>query len=103
MKNFKIFRWISLLLALLYVFTYILGGLGFAYFTWMNKDDSEDTLLTVFITMFLGYNMVLHAPLIPNSLGIVIKELMLEHFQFIHPDWDQAYYLGLRDFEFFDF
>ena len=38
----------------------------------------------MFINMMLGYNFVMHAPIIPLNVFIIAKEITLQFFSFLH-------------------
>ena len=64
-------------------------------------DNSEVTYTSIYTVMVLSYNLMMHLPILPINLLIVLKELSMEFMQFANnlagtefDDWS----LGLANF-----
>jgi hypothetical protein len=83
MRMFKIGRYFGCFNAAVYNLIYF----GIA-FTWMSElyidDDSKASAADMFINMMLSYNIVMHAPIIPLNAFILVKEITLQFFSFLH-------------------
>lgn len=100
LRAFRVTRVLSYFSAIFYTFFYILSALEWYDMLYIVADKSQYNFVTIFINMFLGYNLVLHSSVIPINLVILIKETTLNFFQFFDAE-DRAgqtsTYLSYRD------
>ena len=49
-------------------------------------DKATYDFVTIIVNMVLGYNLLLHIPILPILIFIILKEATMEFFQFLNPD-----------------
>jgi hypothetical protein len=91
MRMFKIGRYFGCFNAAVYNVIYF--GLTFGWISELYiQDDSKASSADMFINMMLGYNIVMHAPIIPLNVFIIVKEITLQFFSFLHGGVGTAFY-----------
>ena len=77
LKHFKVIRLMSLYSGIVYTFVYLLSFLKFySMVKWEDKDF--ETYSDIFIALFLVYNLLVHASIIPINIVIALKESSME-------------------------
>lgn len=78
LKRMKLIRFFSFMFAFIYniiYYSFLADYIFILYF----QDKSSD-VVTVFESMVFGYNLILHASIIPVNVAIIFKEFSLEFF-----------------------
>lgn len=81
-RAFRVMRWVDVLVSIFSCVPY-----GILFFEWLMQlfiyDRSEYQVADLGWNMFLGYNVILHWPVLPINVVIVIKEISMEWFVFM--------------------
>jgi hypothetical protein len=99
LKETKLLRSMSLMLAILYNVIYLYFAQRFGMMLFKNNDGP----MGAFEEMFFAYNLVLHLPILPINAVIILKEVQLERIQLLS-NWADSDYaddnlsLGYGDF-----
>ena len=100
--SFKITRMVVTFWAWVYNIFYFAGLFEWFDMLYIVGDKSSYDFWTVYINMFLGYNIVLHWGVVPINMFIIAKESSMEFFQFLNPEAgksDDEVSIGLGDLE----
>lgn len=79
MRMFKVGRYFGCFNAALYNIIYFAMSFEWASMLYIS-DDSKASTADIFINMMLGYNIVMHAPIVPLNVFIIAKEITLQFF-----------------------
>jgi len=79
LRHFKPIRFLSLFWAFLYNSIYIFSLIDFIYMLYI-KDKKKADIIEMLESMYFGYNLILHASIIPINCAIILKEIFLEFF-----------------------
>jgi len=74
MKHFKAVRFISMVLAHVYNFIYLISLFKWVSMIWL-EDNSKATFMKLLVNMNIGYNLILHWSIVPINLAIIFKEI----------------------------
>lgn len=86
LRTFRGFRFWSSAAAIMYTVAYLVMVFDWYDMLYIVDDMSEYDFVTIFINMFLGFNIVLHSTVIPINIFIVAKEISMHWFQFLKAD-----------------
>ena len=86
LRTFRGFRFWSGISAVVYTFAYFVAVFDWYDMLYIIDDKSEYDFVTIFINMFLGFNIVLHVTAIPINFFIIAKEISMHWFQFLRGD-----------------
>lgn len=76
----KPFRLLSLISAFMYNFIYIFFTCDWIYQTFFSDKtqyDNDHGIIDIFFNMFIIYNIIINAPIVPMNALIMLKELQL--------------------------
>jgi hypothetical protein len=79
LRHFKPIRFLSLFWACLYNSIYAFALIDFVYMIFI-KDKKKADIIEMLESMYFGYNLILHAAIIPINTAIILKEIFLEFF-----------------------
>lgn len=79
LRHFKPLRFLSLFWALFYNTIYVFALIDFIYMFFMKNKKKAD-VFEMLESMYFGYNLILHASIVPVNCAIIIKETFLEFF-----------------------
>ena len=74
MEHMKIFRVISLFVALVYAFIWYIASLMLYSLT----SHEPDSVVELLVGLFIAYNLFFHSPIMIMNLVIIYKEFSLE-------------------------
>ena len=83
LRAFRITRLWAFFSAIIYTLFYFASAFEWYDMLYIVTDKSQYDFVTIFVNMFLGYNLVLHSSVIPINIAIIIKELTLNFFSLI--------------------
>jgi hypothetical protein len=85
-RAFRITRFVSIWSGVLYIVVYFIAMFEWYDMLYLVTDKTTYDFVTIIVNMVLGYNLVLHVPILPVLVFIIFKEATMEFFQFLNPD-----------------
>lgn len=101
LRHFYVFRWLSLLNAIIYntVYLGLLAGWLIQTYTLPEETMEEVGTMDILLNMFFMYNTIMHCSIVPINAGIILKEIEMEFYEIAHGAKESDYNLSFKEAE----